>query len=123
MRARDLAAKEERERITFRQAAEKFLAVHESKPASNIAEATVHAQIRDRLAALEKDRMAFLEKNAGDPVVASAILTAPSFLSGLNDGELAPVKHKVERHISPEIAEGRLDPWGVQNPLNGGDWS
>ena len=28
--------------------------------------------------------MGFLEKNASDPVVAAAILTAPSFLSGLN---------------------------------------
>jgi hypothetical protein len=50
------------------------------KPASNIAEATVHAQIRDRLAAMKDARMGFLESNAADPVVASAILTAPSFV-------------------------------------------
>ena len=31
----------------------------------------------------------------------------PSFLSGLSDAELALVKHKVERHVSPEIAETR----------------
>ena len=77
------------------------------KPASNIAEATVHAQIRDRLAALKNGKMGFLEKNAADPVVASAILTAPLFLSGLDDAELALVKHKVEQHVSPEIAAAR----------------
>ena len=75
------------------------------KPASNIAEATVHAQIRDRIAAMHEGRMGFLEKNAVDPVVGSAILTAPSFLSGLSDAELALVKHKVEQHVSPEIAK------------------
>ena len=77
------------------------------KPASNIHEATVHSQIRDRLAAMKDDKMGFLEKNASDPIVAAAILTAPSFLSGLNDAELALVKHKVEQHVCPEIAEAR----------------
>jgi hypothetical protein len=77
------------------------------KPASNIAEATVHAQIRDRLAAMENGRMGFLEKSASESMIASAILTAPSFLSGLSDAELALVKHKVEQHVSPEIAEAR----------------
>ena len=77
------------------------------KAPSNIHEATVHAQIRDRLAAMNHGRMGLLEKNAADPVVASAILTAPAFLSGLSDAELALVKHKVEQHIPPEIAEPR----------------
>ena len=77
------------------------------KPASNIHEATVHSQIRDRLAAMKDDKMGFLEKNAADPTVAAAILTAPSFLSGLNDAELALVKHKIEQHVCPEIAEAR----------------
>ena len=48
--------------------------------------------------------MGFLEKNAADPV----IVTAPSFLSGLNETELAMVKLKVEQHVSPEIAEARV---------------
>jgi hypothetical protein len=77
------------------------------KAASNIHEATVHAQIRDRLAAMKDGRMGFLEKNATDPVVAAALLTAPPFLSGLSGAELALVKHKVEQHVSPEIAEAR----------------
>jgi hypothetical protein len=77
------------------------------KPASNISEATVHAQIRDRLAAMKDGRMGFLEKNASDPVVAAALLTAPQFISGLSDSELALVKRKVEQHVSPKIAEAR----------------
>ena len=77
------------------------------KPASNIAEATVHAQIRERLASMKEGRMAFLEKSAANPVVASAILTAPHFLSGLSDAELALVTHKVERNVSLEMVEAR----------------
>jgi hypothetical protein len=34
--------------------------------------ATVHAQIRDRLAAMKTGRTGFLEKNAADPAVATA---------------------------------------------------
>ena len=77
------------------------------KAASNIGEAAVHMQIRDRLAAMKEGRMAFLEKSAADPVIASAILTAPYFLSGLSDAELAMLKHKVERHVSPAVVEQR----------------
>lgn len=77
------------------------------KPPSNIAEATVHAQIRDRCTDMKDGRMGFLEKNATDPVVAAALLTAPPFLSGLSDAELALVRHKVEQHVSPEIAAAR----------------
>ena len=56
-----------------------------------------------------EDRQACLlyTSDAADPVVASAILTAPSFLSGLSDTELTLVKHKIESHIAPEIAEAR----------------
>lgn len=42
-----------------------------------------------------------------DPVIASALLTAPPFLSDLADAELAMVWHKVEQHASPEIIEAR----------------
>ena len=74
------------------------------KPPANIAEASVYAQIRDRLFAM-KNRMSVLEQRAGDLVVASAILTAP-ILSGLSDSELAMVKHKVEAHVDPAILAG-----------------
>src|SRR6185437_13552623 len=43
------------------------------KPPEDIAEATVHAQIRDRVRDMDKDRLAFLNEHAGDPVIASAI--------------------------------------------------
>lgn len=58
------------------------------KPASNIAEASIHAQIRDRLYAT-KDRVSFVERFAGDPVVASAILTARSSLFSNSRGLIA----------------------------------
>jgi hypothetical protein len=77
------------------------------KPPSDIHQATLHMHSRDRLAATKDGRMAFLEKNAADPAVSSAILTAPAFLSGPNDAQLVLVKHKVEQHVSPEIAEAR----------------
>jgi hypothetical protein len=76
------------------------------KPAANIAEASIHAQIRDRLHAT-KDKMSFVEKYAGDPVVASAIMTAPLCLSGLSDAEVAMVRKKIESHVDPRIIEAR----------------
>ena len=36
-----------------------------------------------------KDRMVFLERNCADPMLANAVLSAPAFLSGLTEGELA----------------------------------
>jgi hypothetical protein len=66
------------------------------KPAWDVHDAAVHSQIRDRLVAMTEGRMAFLEKNAADPVISSAILTAPAFLSGLSDAEIALVRRKVE---------------------------
>ena len=78
------------------------------KPAEDIATATVYAQIRDRVRDMDKDRLAFLNEHAGDPVIASAILTAPAFLSGLSNTERAVVKRRIEKHfISPEIADAK----------------
>jgi hypothetical protein len=57
-----------------------------------------------------KNRMSFLEAHASEPTVASAILTAPIFLSGLSDAEVAMVRLKVEQHIAPEIIEARMRP-------------
>jgi hypothetical protein len=77
------------------------------KAPSNIHEATVHAQIRDRLAAMKTGRLGFLEKYAEDPIVVSAILTAPVFLSGLSEPELALVHQRVEQHLGPEIVSAK----------------
>jgi hypothetical protein len=41
------------------------------------------------------------------PLLAYSLVNWPSFLSGLSDVELALVKHKVEEHVSPEIAGAR----------------
>lgn len=81
------------------------------KPASNIAEASIHAQIRDRLYAT-KDRMSFVERFAGDPVIASAIMTAPLCLSGLSDAEVAMVNRKPRRSQNPRGA--RADDQGTE---------
>lgn len=77
------------------------------KPPSDIHQATLHMQIRDRLAAMKGSKVAFLEENGSNSLVVSAILTAPAFLSGLNEPELALLRRRVEQHISPEIAEAR----------------
>ena len=80
------------------------------KPAEDIATATTYVQIRNRVANMKEGRLAFLDKHAGDPVVASAVMSAPVFLSGLTDVEFAVVKRKVEQHfVSPEIIDARAD--------------
>ena len=78
------------------------------KPAEDHVTAVLHAQIRERLSSLKENRVGFLKQNATDPVVASALLEAPPFLSGLSEGELAMVRDAVERKfLSPEIVEAK----------------
>lgn len=48
-----------------------------------------------------------LEKYGGDPATASAIFTAPTFLSGLSYTEVAMVRYKVEQHAPNEMIEAR----------------
>ena len=67
----------------------------------------VAAEIRSHLAAMTGNRLGFLEKHATNPVVAGAVLGAPGFLSGINETEVTFVKKRVEKHVSPEIAEAR----------------
>ena len=51
-------------------------------------------------------RMAWLEKNAADRVVCSALLTVPSVLYGITDPELAVVRKKIEAAaLPPEVIE------------------
>jgi hypothetical protein len=81
------------------------------RPPKDHGEAVVAAQIRDRLSNMSgmKDRMAFLEKHGGDPIVANAVLLAPPFLAGLSEHELALVRSKVERvALPPEIIEAKV---------------
>jgi hypothetical protein len=60
-------------------------------------------------------RLSFLEKHASDKMVASALLTAPGFLSGLSEAEIGMVRSKVEKDaLSPEIVKARTE---VENAL------
>ena len=80
------------------------------KPFQTEAEALLHGEIRRHVASLkdERERMAFLEKNGADARVASALLEAPAFLSGIGNAELALIKAKVEKQcLSPEIVEAK----------------
>ena len=79
------------------------------KPAKTEAEVGLHAEIRKHVASLKgQERMRFLEKHGSDIAVASALFEAPAFLSGVNDAELALVRHKIEQaHLPPEIAEAK----------------
>ena len=77
------------------------------KAPTNIHEATIHAQIRDRVAQMKTGRLGFIEKHGDDPVVASALLLAPSFLSNLSPTEVTAVRAKVETRVDPKIREAQ----------------
>ena len=78
------------------------------KPPADHVEAVLFAQVRAKVADMKENRVGFLKQHADDPVVASSLLTAPPFLSGLSDGELAMVRDVVERKfLSPEIIEAK----------------
>lgn len=77
------------------------------KPPTNIAEAVVQSEIRAHVAAMKGSKVGFLQQHVSDPRVASAVLSAPPFLSGLSDAEVAVVQQRMEKHVAPEIAEAR----------------
>ena len=52
-------------------------------------------------------KLGLVERHMSDPRVASAVLGAPSFLSGLTHAEVAVVQNKIEQHVAPEIAAAR----------------
>ena len=70
----------------------------------------LHAQIRDRVAHMSKEeRLTFFQKHGDDPLVASALLTAPSCLSNLSEAECAMLRSRVERACPvAEILEARV---------------
>jgi hypothetical protein len=81
----------------------------EIKEPSNVGEAVMQAEVRAHLAAMKENhnRTSFLEKHVTDPRVASAVLGAPSFLSGLTDQDIGLVQKLVEQHVAPEVARAR----------------
>jgi hypothetical protein len=90
--------------------AEKFGLDQVIKPAEDLHTTSLHAQIREHISGMKEGRLPFLQKHAADPLVASSVLTAPAFLSGLSDAEVALVRHQVERALMPEeIAEAKAD--------------
>ena len=68
----------------------------------------VQCEVRAHLAAMKGSKIGFLEKHATDPRVASAVLGAPPFLSGLTDAEVALIQTRIEQHMAPEIAPARM---------------
>ena len=59
------------------------------------------------LAAMKGSKLGFVERHVSDPRVASAVLGAPPFLSGLTDAEIAVVQNRLEQQVAPEIADAR----------------
>ena len=81
------------------------------KPAANESEAVLHGEIRRHVASLkgERERMTFVEKHGADPRVASALLEAPQFLSGIGNAEIALVKNRIEANVlDPEIVQAKV---------------
>ena len=77
------------------------------KPAEDLHGVTLHSQIRDRVAGMSReDRFKFLQQHGDDELVASALLTAPSFISNLSESEAALIRSKLEKlALSPEVIE------------------
>ena len=66
----------------------------------------LHCEIRSHLASLKSgDRVAFIDAHATE--VAAAVLSAPSFLSGLTPAELDVVKQRIEARANPEVAAAK----------------
>jgi hypothetical protein len=77
------------------------------KTPTNIGDAVIQSEIRAHLATMKNGRIDFLQKHATDPVVGSAVLGAPGFLSGLKESKVTFVKQRIEQHVAPEIAGAR----------------
>ena len=78
-------------------------------PATDLHGVTLHSQIRDRVAGMSReDRFKFLQQHGDDVLVASALLTAPSWISNLSESELALIRSKLEKAaLTPEVLEAK----------------
>jgi hypothetical protein len=80
------------------------------KPADTVASAMTAAEIRAHLAAMKEGRLAFVLQHLDDSDVIAAILTGPSFLSGLTPTEIGVVKGKLEARVFPaEVLEAKAN--------------
>jgi hypothetical protein len=101
--------------IRAREAAEHALQRYEEQisskltPATDAATVGVHTQIRDQLRAITdpKDRMNFLARNGNDLALISAVLSAPAYVSGISDAELALLRRNLEQHTDSAIIHER----------------
>jgi hypothetical protein len=70
----------------------------------------VHSEIRAHLAAMKGNKIGFLEKHATDPRVASAVLGAPPFLSGLSEEEeVSFVQTRVAEYVVPGVSKAKAE--------------
>ena len=67
------------------------------------------SEIRAHLAAMKENKMRFLAKHVADGQVAAAVLSAPSFLSGLSDEEFSFLRTRVEEHVAPGVVKARTE--------------
>jgi hypothetical protein len=115
--ARNLMAKSESSKTLSRarEAAADMLQSYEHRikgklePATDPQSVGIHAQIRGQLLAIKepKERMSFLGRNGGDLTLISAALSAPAYLSGLSDPEVALLQKNLEQHAPPEVIKER----------------
>lgn len=85
-------------------------------------EVAVHDAIRRHVAAINGSKISWIEKHGGDVTVLSALLTAPAFLSGLTEIELATLKSKAESHLDPKVVEARTQTTKALKEVEAG-WS
>jgi hypothetical protein len=79
------------------------------KPAADVHTAMIYGKILDRVASMPREaRLTFFQEHSDDLQVASALLTAPSFLSNLTEAEIAMVRSRLERSVlSAEVIEAK----------------
>jgi len=70
--------------------------------------ATVYSKLWDRCHDLQgAKRLAWLHRHGTDPRFASALLTAPTAVTGLEPNELRSLRERFEKAVHPEAAEDR----------------
>lgn len=78
------------------------------KPPGSPAEVALYAEIRQHMRMQGGNPFEFFKKHAADERVASAVLSAPAFLSGLTDTEFNHLKNEAESRINP-TARGTMN--------------
>jgi hypothetical protein len=91
------------------------------KQATTTHTATVYAKLWDRCHELQgAERLAWLKSHAADPTFASALLTAPTAVTGLKSDELTFLREQFEKVVHPEAAEDRPPTLQVIDDLDRG---